>query len=122
MSFERSIIPNKSYQMVNKKKKICTKNLSTLSYCFFLHSPAILWFYFLSVKPENMIASSLLFYVLSTVLLSAAVLVVTARNMVHSVLFLILASLNASGLFILMHAEFLAMILVIVYVGFRHYF
>jgi NADH-quinone oxidoreductase subunit J len=59
----------------------------------------------------------LLFYIFSGVLLSAAIMVVTARNMVHGVLFLILAFFNAAGLFILLHAEFLAMILVVVYVG-----
>ncbi len=64
-----------------------------------------------------MTSVSFLFYVISAVLLSSAVLVVTARNTVHSVLFLILAFLNAAGLFILAHAEFLAMILVVVYVG-----
>ncbi len=65
-----------------------------------------------------MIATDLiLFYLFSIVLLGAAVFVVTSRNTVHSVLFLILAFLNAAGLFILAHAEFLAMILVVVYVG-----
>lgn len=61
--------------------------------------------------------AAIMFYILSTVLLSSAILVVTSRNTVHSVLFLILAFVNAAGLFILAHAEFLAMILVIVYVG-----
>ncbi len=50
-------------------------------------------------------------------MIAAAFLVVTARNPVHSVLFLILAFVNAAGLFILLGAEFLAMILIVVYVG-----
>lgn len=61
--------------------------------------------------------ASLLFYVFSGLLLTAAVLVITSRNTVHGVLFLIVAFFNAAGLFILAHAEFLAMMLVIVYVG-----
>jgi len=60
---------------------------------------------------------ALLFYLLSGVLLSAAAMVVTSRNTVHGVLFLILAFFNAAGLLILAHADFLAMMLVIVYVG-----
>lgn len=61
--------------------------------------------------------SLLAFYVFAAVLLAASVMVVTARNPVHSVLFLILAFFNAAALFLLAGAEFLAMILVIVYVG-----
>ena len=57
------------------------------------------------------------FYVFAAVLLGSAALVVSSRNPVHSVLFLILAFFNAAGLFVLLGAEFLAMILVIVYVG-----
>ncbi len=57
------------------------------------------------------------FYVFSVILLLSAAMVVSARNPVHSVLFLILAFFNAAGLFLLAGAEFLAMILVIVYVG-----
>src|ERR1700748_3561049 len=57
------------------------------------------------------------FYVLSVVTVVAAFLVVTARNPVHSVLFLITAFFSAAGLFVLMGAEFLAMLLVVVYVG-----
>jgi len=60
---------------------------------------------------------TLMFYILSGVLLSSAMMVVVARNAVYSVLFLILSFFNAAGLFILAHAEFLAMMLVIVYVG-----
>jgi NADH-quinone oxidoreductase subunit J len=58
-----------------------------------------------------------MFYLFSAVAIASGVMVVSARNPVHSVLFLILAFFNAAGLFILMGAEFLAMILVIVYVG-----
>jgi NADH-quinone oxidoreductase subunit J len=57
------------------------------------------------------------FYLFSLVLVLSAVMVVSARNPVHSVLFLILAFFNASALFLIAGAEFLAMILVIVYVG-----
>jgi NADH-quinone oxidoreductase subunit J len=57
------------------------------------------------------------FYLFSIVAVASAVLVVTARNPVHSVLFLILCFFNAAGLFVLLGAEFLAMILVVVYVG-----
>ena len=57
------------------------------------------------------------FYLFSGVLIGAATMVVVARNPVHSVLFLILAFFNAAGLFVLMGAEFLAMLLVVVYVG-----
>ena len=57
------------------------------------------------------------FYILSAVAISAAFMVVAARNPVRSVLFLILAFFSAAGLFVLLGAEFLAMILVIVYVG-----
>ena len=57
------------------------------------------------------------FYVFSAILLGSASMVVTSRNPVHSVLFLILAFFNAAALFLIAGAEFLAMILVIVYVG-----
>jgi NADH-quinone oxidoreductase subunit J len=57
------------------------------------------------------------FWAFSTIAVASGVMVVTARNPVHSVLFLILAFFNAAGLFVLLGAEFLAMILVIVYVG-----
>ena len=59
----------------------------------------------------------LAFYAFAAILIASAVMVVTSRNPVHSVLFLILAFFNAAGLFLLAGAEFLAMILVIVYVG-----
>ncbi|CAH2604844.1 NADH-quinone oxidoreductase chain 10 [Rhodovastum atsumiense] len=61
--------------------------------------------------------ASLLFYLFAAILLGSAGMVVSARNPVHSVLFLILAFFNAAALFLLAGAEFLAMILVIVYVG-----
>ncbi len=64
-----------------------------------------------------MIFPALFFYLFSAVLVGSAVMVIASRNPVHSVLFLILAFVNASGLFILLGAEFLAMILVVVYVG-----
>ena len=61
--------------------------------------------------------TTIAFYVFSAILLGSAATVVTARNPVHSVLFLILAFFNAAALFLIAGAEFLAMILVIVYVG-----
>src|ERR1700757_2394975 len=64
-----------------------------------------------------MIIAALFFYLFATVCVASAVMVIFARNPVHSVLFLILAFVNAAGLFVLMGAEFLAMILVVVYVG-----
>jgi NADH-quinone oxidoreductase subunit J len=60
---------------------------------------------------------ALFFYLFAGICVAAAVMVVASRNPVHSVLFLILAFANAAGLFILLGAEFLAMILIIVYVG-----
>jgi len=57
------------------------------------------------------------FYLFATVLLTSAVMVIMSRNPVHSVLWLIVAFFNAGGLFILLGAEFLAMLLIIVYVG-----
>ena len=64
-----------------------------------------------------MIVQGILFYIFGAVAVASGVFVVSARNPVHSVLFLILAFFNAAGLFVLIGAEFLAMILVIVYVG-----
>jgi NADH-quinone oxidoreductase subunit J len=64
-----------------------------------------------------MIVTAVFFYLFAAVCVASAVMVVTARNPVHSVLFLILAFVNAAGLFVLMGAEFLAMILIVVYVG-----
>jgi NADH-quinone oxidoreductase subunit J len=63
------------------------------------------------------IIQGLAFYLFSAIVVAAGAMVVSARNPVHSVLFLILAFFNAAGLFVLMGAEFLAMILVVVYVG-----
>ncbi|MGP0061660.1 MAG: NADH-quinone oxidoreductase subunit J [Beijerinckiaceae bacterium] len=57
------------------------------------------------------------FYLFSAVMVASAFMVIAARNPVHSVLFLILTFVNAAGLFVLLGAEFLAMILVVVYVG-----
>jgi NADH-quinone oxidoreductase subunit J len=57
------------------------------------------------------------FYIFSAVLVGSAFMVISARNPVHSVLFLILAFVNAAGLFMLAGAEFLALILIVVYVG-----
>ena len=57
------------------------------------------------------------FYLVAAVCIASAVLVISARNPVHSVLFLILAFFNAAGMFVLAGAEFLAMMLVVVYVG-----
>ena len=64
-----------------------------------------------------MILPAVFFYLFAGVCIAAALMVIASKNPVHSVLFLILAFVNAAGLFILMGAEFLAMILVIVYVG-----
>ena len=64
-----------------------------------------------------MIIQALAFYLFAAVTVASGVMVVSARNPVHSVLFLILAFFNSAGLFVLMGAEFLAMILVVVYVG-----
>jgi NADH-quinone oxidoreductase subunit J len=64
-----------------------------------------------------MIIQGLVFYLFAAITVAAGVMVVSSRNPVHSVLFLILAFFNSAGLFVLMGAEFLAMILVVVYVG-----
>src|SRR5438874_7882999 len=64
-----------------------------------------------------MIVAAIFFYLFAGACIASALMVIAARNPVHSVLFLILAFVNASGLFVLLGAEFLAMILVIVYVG-----
>jgi NADH-quinone oxidoreductase subunit J len=64
-----------------------------------------------------MIIASLAFYLFAAVTVASAVMVISAKNPVHSVLFLILAFFNSAGLFVLLGAEFLAMILVVVYVG-----
>ena len=64
-----------------------------------------------------MILQSLFFYLFSFLTIASALMVIASRNPVHSVLFLIVAFFNSAGLFILLGAEFLAMILVVVYVG-----
>ena len=64
-----------------------------------------------------MILSALFFYLFAAVCIGSAVMVIMARNPVHCVLYLILAFVNAAGLMVLMGAEFLAMILIVVYVG-----
>lgn len=64
-----------------------------------------------------MVVQALAFYLFAAVTVACGVMVITSRNPVHAVLFLILAFFNAAGLFVLQGAEFLAMILVIVYVG-----
>ena len=61
--------------------------------------------------------TSLFFYLFAAMTVASGVMVITARNPVHAVLFLILAFFNAAGLFVIMGAEFLAMLLVVVYVG-----
>lgn len=64
-----------------------------------------------------MAVTAAFFYLFAAIAIASAVMVIASRNPVHSVLFLILTFFNASGLFILLGAEFLAMILVVVYVG-----
>lgn len=64
-----------------------------------------------------MTASILFFYMFSGIMLASAFMVISSRNPVHSVLFLILAFVNASGLFIMTGAEFLGLLLIVVYVG-----
>ena len=64
-----------------------------------------------------MTVADLAFYVFSTVTVASALMVTLSRNPVHSVLWLILAFLSSAGLFVLLGAEFVAMLLIIVYVG-----
>jgi NADH-quinone oxidoreductase subunit J len=64
-----------------------------------------------------MIVAALFFYLFAGLCVASAFMVIAAKNPVHSVLYLILAFVNAAGLFMLMGAEFLAMILIVVYVG-----
>ncbi len=63
------------------------------------------------------IVTALFFYLFASITVAAGFMVIASRNPVHSVLFLILAFVNSAGLFILLGAEFLAMILIVVYVG-----
>lgn len=64
-----------------------------------------------------MLIANTLFYIFSTVLVLSSLAVITVRNPVHAVLFLIFAFFNSAGLFILLGAEFISMLIVIVYVG-----
>ncbi len=64
-----------------------------------------------------MTAATVFFYLFACILVASAFMVIASKNPVHSVLYLILAFVNAAGLFVMMGAEFLAMILVVVYVG-----
>ncbi len=64
-----------------------------------------------------MIVAAIFFYVFAATCIGSAFMVIASKNPVHSVLFLILAFVNAAGLFVLLGAEFLAMILIVVYVG-----
>ena len=64
-----------------------------------------------------MIASAIFFYMFAGIMLASAFMVISARNPVHSVLFLILAFVNAAGLFVMTGAEFLGLLLIVVYVG-----
>ncbi len=71
-----------------------------------------------STRPTGeMMIAALFFYLFASLCVASALMVIASRNPVHSVLFLILAFFNAAGLFLLLGAEFLAMILVVVYVG-----
>ena len=65
----------------------------------------------------GMILQAIFFYIFALVTVASAFMVISSRNPVYSVLFLILAFFNAAGLFLLLGAEFLAMILIVVYVG-----
>ena len=64
-----------------------------------------------------MVLQALAFYLFAAIIIASGIMVIAAKNPVHSVLFLILAFFNGAGLFVLVGAEFLAMIMVIVYVG-----
>jgi NADH-quinone oxidoreductase subunit J len=64
-----------------------------------------------------MIVAALFFYLFACICVASAFMVIAAKNPVHSVLYLILTFVNAAGLFVLLGAEFLAMILIVVYVG-----
>lgn len=66
---------------------------------------------------KKMLIANILFYILSFVLVFSALIVVSSRNPVYSILFLILAFFNSAGLFLMLGAEFISMLMVIVYVG-----
>jgi NADH-quinone oxidoreductase subunit J len=68
-------------------------------------------------REGGMALTAVFFYLFSTLAVAAAAMVIVAKNPVHAVLYLILVFFNAAGLFVLLNAEFLAMLLVIVYVG-----
>jgi NADH-quinone oxidoreductase subunit J len=72
---------------------------------------------FTAREKRTMSVIAFFFYLFSSILLASAFMVIAARNPVHAVLFLILAFFNAAGLFLLLGAEFLAMLLIVVYVG-----
>ena len=75
---------------------------------------------FISIENiDRMVLYSLTFYLFSSVAVLSALMVISAKNPVHSVLFLILSFVNASGLFVLLGAEFLAMILAVSYTHLR---
>ncbi len=64
-----------------------------------------------------MVIQALVFYVFAAITVASAFLVIASRNPVHSVLFLILAFFTSAGILVLMGAEFIAMLLIVVYVG-----
>jgi NADH-quinone oxidoreductase subunit J len=66
---------------------------------------------------NNMVFTDYIFYILATILLVSALKVITSRNPVHAALFLVLSFFTASGIWLLLQAEFLAIVLVLVYVG-----
>ena len=76
-----------------------------------------LWAFAHTIKRFVMIIQGLAFLLFSGILSISALLVITARNPVHSVLWLVLAFFNSAGLFVLLGAEFIAFLMVIVYVG-----
>src|SRR5688572_27879010 len=80
-------------------------------------SPRTAWGEGRTHQRQSSMLQGIAFYVFSAVIIASSLMVISARNPVHSVLFLILAFFNAAALFVLLGAEFLAMILVIVYVG-----
>ncbi len=73
--------------------------------------------YLIEIIGRGMFLYTISFYLFSGIIILSSLMVISAKNPVHSVLFLILSFVNAAGLFVLLGAEFLAMILVVVYVG-----
>src|SRR6478672_7021346 len=90
---------------------------TTEIYTLSLHDALPIWRPARPIDEHAMIIQVIAFYAFAAIALASGVMVVSSRNPVHSVLFLILAFFSAAGLFVLMGAEFLAMILVVVYVG-----